>query len=296
MKFSPRQGFTLIELLVVIAIIAILAAILFPVFAQAKEAAKKTQEISNVKQMLTGAIMYQADNDDIYHRIWTRKDGLPAATTASNLDPACTATGATCDMAIGAEDQLWPYIKNGQMWGSPLDNVQRTDPGNFLGYRISYSFTHGRPGLADEELQTYGVCGVYENGTGNSRSATAIGNSADTIVMYPFWTTRSYQRSFSHWRYNNTQIAFEWSGGGTNSLIPSFPQWPNVLSVAWLNGINGVFTMGSAGNGTLNAAYGFADGHAKVLNRRQVMPSGVWNAASLTNRQRNMLHYNEAYH
>ncbi|RYG15091.1 prepilin-type N-terminal cleavage/methylation domain-containing protein, partial [bacterium] len=60
------KAFTLIELLVVIAIIAILAAILFPVFAQAKEAAKKTSCLSNVKQMATAAQLYLGDSDDQY--------------------------------------------------------------------------------------------------------------------------------------------------------------------------------------------------------------------------------------
>lgn len=59
-----RRAFTLIELLVVIAIIAILAAILFPVFAQAKEAAKKTSNLSNVKQLATASIIYSTDQDD----------------------------------------------------------------------------------------------------------------------------------------------------------------------------------------------------------------------------------------
>jgi prepilin-type N-terminal cleavage/methylation domain-containing protein len=60
-----RQAFTLIELLVVIAIIAILAAILFPVFAQAKAAAKKTASLSNTKQNQLAAIMYSGDADDV---------------------------------------------------------------------------------------------------------------------------------------------------------------------------------------------------------------------------------------
>ncbi len=60
-----QKAFTLIELLVVIAIIAILAAILFPVFSQAKEAAKKTQAISNAKQTATALIMYAGDADDL---------------------------------------------------------------------------------------------------------------------------------------------------------------------------------------------------------------------------------------
>jgi prepilin-type N-terminal cleavage/methylation domain-containing protein/prepilin-type processing-associated H-X9-DG protein len=60
-----HSAFTLIELLVVIAIIAILAAILFPVFAQAKAAAKKTSSISNIKQQSLACIMYSTDYDDV---------------------------------------------------------------------------------------------------------------------------------------------------------------------------------------------------------------------------------------
>ena len=63
-----RKAFTLIELLVVIAIIAILAAILFPVFAQAKVAAKKTAAISNQKQIGTSIMLYMVDFDDVYPR------------------------------------------------------------------------------------------------------------------------------------------------------------------------------------------------------------------------------------
>ena len=63
-----KNAFTLIELLVVIAIIAILAAILFPVFAQAKLAAKKITSVSNQKQQGLGLIMYAGDYDDMYPR------------------------------------------------------------------------------------------------------------------------------------------------------------------------------------------------------------------------------------
>jgi prepilin-type N-terminal cleavage/methylation domain-containing protein len=65
------KGFTLIELLVVIAIIAILAAILFPVFAQAKVAAKKTADLSNLKQNMTASLIYSNDADDFLpHTNW----------------------------------------------------------------------------------------------------------------------------------------------------------------------------------------------------------------------------------
>src|SRR6185436_14294989 len=61
-----HKAFTLIELLVVIGIIGILAAILFPVFAQAKTAAKAAVCLSNVKQVSLAAILYAADYDDMY--------------------------------------------------------------------------------------------------------------------------------------------------------------------------------------------------------------------------------------
>ncbi len=66
-----KKAFTLIELLVVIAIIAILAAILFPVFAQAKEAAKKTSDLNNLKQFGMASLMYANDSDDaLYAHRW----------------------------------------------------------------------------------------------------------------------------------------------------------------------------------------------------------------------------------
>ena len=76
-----KRAFTLIELLVVIAIIAILAAILFPVFAQAKEAAKKTACLSNMKQLGLGFQLYLGDNDDkVFYRsgsAFSRSGNIP---------------------------------------------------------------------------------------------------------------------------------------------------------------------------------------------------------------------------
>lgn len=73
-----RNAFTLIELLVVIAIIAILAAILFPVFAQAKSAAKRTATLSNMKQQMLGLIMYATDYDDRNPWHYGHIEGYPA--------------------------------------------------------------------------------------------------------------------------------------------------------------------------------------------------------------------------
>lgn len=97
-----RNAFTLIELLVVIAIIAILAAILFPVFAQAKDAAKKTQSISNLKQTGTSVHLYIADYDDVI---------APSAYRLSNVS----------NVIISVYDILQPYMKNKQILISPAD-------------------------------------------------------------------------------------------------------------------------------------------------------------------------------
>jgi len=98
-----KKAFTLIELLVVIAIIAILAAILFPVFAQAKMAAKKTSDISNLKQIGLAIFQYTADYDDM-----AVPDLIPADLGA------CSNNGAVYWQAL-----LQPYVKNTQIFLSP---------------------------------------------------------------------------------------------------------------------------------------------------------------------------------
>src|SRR5580704_11288651 len=97
---AGHRGFTLIELLVVIAIIAILAAILFPVFSQAKLSAKKTMCLSNWKQIDTAMIMYSGDWDGRYARTQT-SDG-PGV-------PGYISWWSTSYY----EDALNAYIKNG---------------------------------------------------------------------------------------------------------------------------------------------------------------------------------------
>lgn len=106
---SKRNGFTLIELLVVIAIIAILAAILFPVFAQAREAAKKTQALSNTRQTALGVIQYTADSDDYFpfsHRI------SPGLFTNMETPAGWTSTLRENEDAITWANSTQPYAKN----------------------------------------------------------------------------------------------------------------------------------------------------------------------------------------
>ena len=97
-----RRGFTLIELLVVIAIIAILAAILFPVFAKAREKARQTSCLSNVKQLLLAELQYAQDYDE----------HLPAYLPAWSNPPV---VGGYCDWWNG----IFPYVKNVQAYVCP---------------------------------------------------------------------------------------------------------------------------------------------------------------------------------
>src|SRR5881409_3101329 len=85
MKRRASRAFTLIELLVVIAIIAILAAILFPVFAQAREKARQTTCMSNCKQLGNALEMYIQDYEESLPRVWTA--GPPARDWATDLLP-----------------------------------------------------------------------------------------------------------------------------------------------------------------------------------------------------------------
>ncbi len=106
-----RRGFTLIELLVVIAIIAILAAILFPVFAQAKAAAKSTTVLSNLKQAGLGAMMYGNDYDDMFPLVL-------------RLDKANA-------LPITWQDMINPYTKNWDFYVDPrVPGPTQTDQAN----------------------------------------------------------------------------------------------------------------------------------------------------------------------
>ncbi|MGQ9656795.1 MAG: prepilin-type N-terminal cleavage/methylation domain-containing protein [Fimbriimonadales bacterium] len=130
-----RYGFTLIELLVVIAIIAILAAILFPVFAQAREKARQTQCISNLRNSATAALMYVQDYDEKFPMplYYTIVDNAPCAMSLFSL--------------------VAPYLKNREVLRCPSEPdaydleasfralVSGGECGNFTKASYSYNYS-----------------------------------------------------------------------------------------------------------------------------------------------------------
>jgi prepilin-type N-terminal cleavage/methylation domain-containing protein len=164
------RAFTLIELLVVIAIIAILAAILFPVFAQAKEAAKKTQSLSNTKQIGLGVMMYSGDADDAF----------PQSETGWG------------DNYLPWTSVVYPYIKSGDKKTSAT-GVEQSFGAEGI-FRSPGNPRPAKPGVNSEGAFSYGAhMGLFVNNYGHSGPAdgapnpgvpqSAVDQAADKIII-----------------------------------------------------------------------------------------------------------------
>jgi len=134
-----RRGFTLIELLVVIAIIAILAAILFPVFAKAREKARQTSCLSNCKQLGLAFMQYSQDYDEVhpFAEIYLP----PGTSTLDNYWNRVTKSSWAATYLLWI-DVLRPYVKNDQIFRCP------SNPTHWVGYgwNCYIGYSGGYPG------------------------------------------------------------------------------------------------------------------------------------------------------
>ena len=260
-----RKAFTLIELLVVIAIIAILAAILFPVFAQAKAAAKKTVCISNLKQIGLGYLMYGTDNDSGLPPSWSNSEGFK-------------------DESYVSHARIEPYVKNFGLFKDP-------------------SSPYPEGSLQHEEANNgYGNFMVDPSDPCVSLGVSTVGRSnyfndiyAPTDYMYNA-TLLSYKgNSCSTAGYSNgtTFIGLNMDFGGNTgdgilgvgafsttftsvSKVPltfDFPvsatDWPGLSVNFWGANWSGV-------HGEMNNLE-MMDGHAKAFSQKQMMPDPTYN-------------------
>ena len=180
---NSKKGFTLIELLVVIAIIAILAAILFPVFAQAREKARQASCLSNLKQLGLGLMMYGQDYDET----------MPTAFADSGQGINGGGVGV-----IPYEHQLMPYLKNDGISGCPSDSVARPARGIDQFYDGKYATrrplvkrSYGYVGqICTAEGAARGQWDDPNTGMsswGQGKALAAFDEPADTISLVEAW-------------------------------------------------------------------------------------------------------------
>jgi prepilin-type N-terminal cleavage/methylation domain-containing protein/prepilin-type processing-associated H-X9-DG protein len=294
---ARRSGFTLIELLVVIAIIAILAAILFPVFAQAKEAAKKTADLSNIKNLSLAVPMYNSDVDGVYVLLRVGQSGWQTNVTGPQIQ--------------SGHILLNPYVKNKDIWRSPNDTMQRCDAnstgygspvtGGPVSYVFSYNKTQNLAPNAVANSASFGISGWWQinadgsvnSGDSGSLSEGQVGNSADTIFLIPSYISWSYWNGLMQHRADQRAYAFSQSVDGLSGGLET---WPKVTATpgAWCASQDGM-SVGAYG-GITN--FGFADGHAKSMKRNQIMDRAYITdlAGSLANFRKNKIHPDERYH
>lgn len=268
---TNSRAFTLIELLVVIAIIAILAAILFPVFAQAKAAAKRTTDLSNNKQISLGVLMYMNDVDDM----------TPIFRTVINGGDWWTAK------MMSWKDSTGGYIKNG---GRPYNNgVPYTVPDNG---GIFQSSIHDAPwsdvtpiywgwplaeGPGDETTRFPRGYSLNQDAGRNEGGAPVNGAVAKGIIAD--WEVNTLQSAVG----SETQLT---NGAGTimiaNQRVFFTGAWVAEMGYTCdANGLPGggsqLSCIQSTHNRGMNVA--FFDGHAKnVKGQETVGKSDMWDA------------------
>lgn len=274
MNCNSSRAFTLVELLMVIAIIAILAAILFPVFAQAKTAAKKAVSLNNLKQLATANLLYAGDNDDALPRTMDTASGFPQTISwwaANNYQIA-----------------LEPYIRSGR--GGVESGGQTRGKGSVWFDPM------------DPDANVPAMWGSYANNgflTGMHRVLSTVAEPSNTIysglrigqwqravgVMvpsplpvnnptHPFWASEFFDICFDLWDVDASAAnsPYHFSTGRAAPPCSHFPQdprcqnWNGQLDGEWSELLHGMpmRRMGQTRYGTVQL-FNFVDGHARAM-------------------------------
>jgi prepilin-type N-terminal cleavage/methylation domain-containing protein/prepilin-type processing-associated H-X9-DG protein len=175
---DTKSGFTLIELLVVIAIIAILAAILFPVFAQAREKARAITCVSNLKQLDLGLLMYVQDNNE------RNPNGI-----FNDGGPGASGVGIN---GAGWAGQIYGYARSSGIYKCPDDPTIVPNSALTAATPVSYAYNSNIPGTSDSQFESssttvtlFEVQGDYTAVSLALEGAAAMGDSAANIKNVP---------------------------------------------------------------------------------------------------------------
>ncbi len=256
------RAFTLIELLVVIAIIAILAAILFPVFAQAREKARQTTCLSNEKQIGMGIMMYVQDSDEVY----PIKE-IPV--TGISSDPKSDITNRPDWAPYGWREMVGPYIKNGINKYTWVD-ASGTTPKSWAGGGVWQC--PSAPNDAHDQYDAHSHIIDYNQRTDQfdrSMSVAELKHPADQFLIVekgfnPDWNSPGRNLEMLWWGYNNDAAPhMGLDGQGNSQQEGDKTAWP-----AWC-------TPRYRHNKVTNII--FADGHVKAVAKgRANWCLGMW--------------------
>lgn len=253
-----RKAFTLIELLVVIAIIAILAAILFPVFAQAKVAAKQTQAISNLKNIGTAFQLYMGDYDDTWP-LWSA--GMGCTPADCPVPPGQAGSGTFLDLRFMYPTLVNPYIKNGvntstgaltDIWASPLSKPF------FSALTNTFAYNHWT-------LGGFSSCARQIN---NQPTQMPVACSNRSVALYAEFADAGY-----NFPANNSSLAFpsQTIAIHDGAQISRPPQFAIAFATTDVESI-AVWGPGDPGNGNIFNVNGSPS--TAILNRRRLMSGG----------------------
>ncbi len=264
-----RSAFTLIELLVVIAIIAILAAILFPVFAQAKQAAKKTTSISNVKQLGTAIQIYLGDSDDYY----------PMSEYGGGGSGAPHITWTT---------EIYPYVKNSRTFRTANGTVEAWGTDGLF-----RSPSYPKPALSNPTTEAEAEVGAHSYGVHHSIFANNFENNGQMpngVVNSTSIDNNAAKVLILEKGANKSDWGYPWFHDWQNMWVGSICTTPNDESTVYRDGVD-VYqgeprydprfdsdcNAASDGNWECaahpryrfsnSAPFGFADSHAKAIKR-----------------------------
>ncbi len=254
---AKRTGFTLIELLVVIAIIAILASILFPVFGRAREQARRSACLSNLKQIGLGLMQYTQDYDE----------RMPFANYDGNNG-----------LGFWWMDAIEPYVKSTQIYTCPSRNTFSGNPNDYTLYR-----PRAQRGTLNQ-FGTYGINNTHLNSAGlleppyfaggsnhtgpAARSIAAFARAAETVMAVETNITLGK----AQWN-GNTPLNYVREGQASGASVN--------LPCVWAGGSGYIFSnvrvVGPHFSGT-NVLY--CDGHAKAQNFDNLLVTKQYGSAA----------------